>query len=301
MPGWRRPDIAASVEAAKALAEGTPLFKPQPGPGGKWADNWIRILPPREDLPSDPDTGKTLFYYPVAVHFYGVNRPPFVCLRKMYDEPCPACAQAREQGDGKGPRWYAAMNVVTLKDDGTPKENLVRIWPCPRTTLDDLTQAIEELPEDERDITDPDTGRPVLIRRKGTSVQDTRYQVLLAPDPMPLEAPDLLENMNDLVANYEVLTAARMLEVLAGPTDPFGASAAPAAKPRLGAGLPPPPDEVVEGEVRELAAEEEEEAAPAPTAPRARAVKTPTAEEEANRTSLRDKLRRAQKDTAAAE
>jgi len=301
MGSWKRPDIAASVEAAKALAEGTPLFKPQSGPGGKWADNWIRILPPREDLPSDPDTGKTLFYYPVAVHFYGANRAPFVCLRKMYDEPCPACAQAREQGDGKGPRWYAAMNVVTLKDDGTPKENLVRIWPCPRTTLDDLTQAIEELPEDERDITDPDTGRPVLIRRKGTSVQDTRYQVLLAPDAMPLEAPDLLENMNDLVANYEVLTAARMLEVLAGPTDPFGASAAPAVRPRLGAGLPPPPDEVVEGESRELAPGEEEEEAPAPTAVKTKPKADPTAEEEGARTSLREKLRRAQKETAATE
>jgi len=300
MATWKRPDIAASTERAKALAEGTPLFKPQSGPGGKWADNWIRILPPREDMGPDPDTGKTLFYYPVAVHFYGANRAPFVCLRKMYDEPCPACAQAREQGDGKGPRWYAAMNVVELKDDGTPKENLVRIWPCPRTTLDDLVQAIEELPEDERDITDPDTGRPVLIRRKGTGVQDTRYQVLLAPNAMPLEAPDLLENMNDLVANYEVLTAERMIELLAGPADPFAVAAGPAARPRLGTGLPPPPDDVVEGEVRELAPEQEE-SAPAPRAPKAPVVKTPTAEEEASRTSLREKLRRAQKDTAATE
>lgn len=288
MANWKRPDITASTERAKAMSEGTPLFKPAAGEGGRWKDNWIRILPPREDLPNDPDTGKTLFYYPVAVHFYGANRAPFVCLRKMYDEPCPACAQAREQNDGKGPRWYAAMNVVVLDDEGAPKEKLVRIWPCPRTTLDDLAQAIEELPEDERDITDPDTGRPVLIRRKGTGTQDTRYQVLLSPDAMPFEAPELLETMNDLVANYEVLTAERMLEILAGPADPFAGSSAPAARARLGAGLPPPPDEAIEGEVRELA-EEPEASAPAP----AKGKGTPTPAEEASRTSLRAKLRKA--------
>jgi len=306
---WKRPDMQASLERGKTLTGGVPLFKPEAGSGGKWKENWIRILPPREDLPADPDTGKTLFYYPVAVHFVGKDRPPVICLRKMFDESCPACAQVREQGDGKGPRWLAAMNVVVLNEDGGPAENLVRLWPCPAggstSVFNDLQQAIEELPEDSRDITDPENGRPVLIRRKGTTQKDTRYQVLLSPDPIPFEAPDLLENMQDLVASYEVVTPGRMIELLTGPADPFGAAAAPAARPRLGAGLPPPPDGVVEGESRELAPgeeeEEEEEEAPAPTAVKTKPKAAPTAEEEGARTSLREKLRRAQKETAATE
>ena len=105
--------------------------------------------------------------------------------------------------------------------------------------------------------------------------------------------------MQDLVASYEVVTPGRMIELLTGPADPFGAAAAPTARPRLGAGLPPPPDdEVVEGEVSEIPEEEE---APAPTAVKTKPKAAPTAEEEGARTSLREKLRRAQKETAATE
>jgi hypothetical protein len=277
--GWKRTNVQTSVEQAAEVTEGLPLFKPEAGQGGRYGDNWIRVLPPRDDADTDS------FFKWMAVHFIG--KSPVICLRKMYDEACPACAQAQSGNDRKGPRWYAVMNVVVLNDEGDPKEDLVRIWPAPRTVLDDLMGEITKLPADQQDITDPETGRPVLVRRKGTGQTDTRYQIALAQGPFSFEATHLLDTMHDLSASYELVDAEKMLALLTGGSDPFEGSGN-GGRPRLQAARPID-DDVVEGEVVPEAGEE----APAP------APKPAVKEEEAQaKAALRAKLRKA---TAAAE
>ena len=286
MANWKRADIADSLAGVDEITDGVPIYRPESGPGGRWADNWVRILPPRADAPD----GR--FYRWVAIHFIGAEKRPVVCPRKMFDESCPACAQGRGDGnERKGPRWVAIMNVISLNEDGTAKDGVVRVWPCPRTAMDDLRDAISRLPADGQDITDPETGRPVLIRKKGTGMTDTRYQVALPDESFPLGETALLEGLNDLTTTYEVVSPEQMVKLLTGPDDPFQAAG---GTPRLRAALPAPVDDddddppVLTGEV----IDPEEEPAPAPrrvTATR----RAPTEEEKRAKESLKAKLLRA--------
>ena len=293
--------MGASIQRGGEVGETVPLFKPKSGERGKFADNWIRILPIREDNPYEE------FYYWAAVHFPpGQGGLPFLCGRKMFDAypeggynaACPACDAAVFGPDGEGgARWYAVMNVVALNDDGEPEDGQVLIWACPRTVLNDLLGEIEGLPEGQQDITDPKTGLAVRVRRKGAGKKDTRYEISLADQAIPLDDPDeLCEGLHDITNTYRVLEPSRVSALLGEGSDLFEGEegAAPGGKPRLKAA--DDDEEAAEGEFREVkegeeGEEPEEKSKPKPKPRRAAAPKTAPAKEEAQaRSELKRKL-----------
>ena len=304
MPSWKRPDMGASIQRGGEVGETVPLFKPKSGDKGRFADNWIRILPIRDDSLYKE------FYYYAAVHFPpGQGGLPFLCGRKMFDlypeggysAACPACDAAVYGPDGEGgARWYAVMNVVALNDDGEPEDGSVLIWACPRTVLNDLLGRIEELPEDKQDITDPETGFAVCVRRKGAGKKDTRYEISLSDEPVPLADPDeLCEGLHDITNTYRMLEPSRVSALLGEGSDPFEGEAgeeAPRGRPRLKAA--DEGEEAAEGEYREVkedeepkGAPEEPEEKPKPKPRRAAAPKASSGKDEAKaRSDLKRKL-----------
>lgn len=302
MPNWRRPDMGASIQRGGEVGEGSPLFKPKSGEKGRFADNWIRILPIRGDSPYEE------FYFYAAVHFPpGQGGLPFLCGRKMFDAypeggynaACPACDAAVYGPDGEGgARWYAVMNVVAVNDEGEPEDGQVLIWACPRTVLSDLLGRIDDLPEDKQDITDPETGFAVCVRRKGEGKKNTRYEISLSEEPVPLADPDeLCEGLHDITNTYRVLEPSRVAALLGEGEDPFdGEEGAAPSRPRLRAATGGDgEEEAEEGEFRPVDPEEEEapeeKPTPKPKPRRTSAAKPSTDKPEAKaRSELKRKL-----------
>ena len=188
----------------------------------------MRVLPPREDHPNNR------FYHWVATHgnLPGIDRP-VLCLSKMFDEPCPVClAQSdfRRQGrkddaDSLAPTWRALVNVVALDKDGGLSDSAdVKVWAIPRSLLDEVIEAVEELPKRRRDITHPETGTDLLVGRKGEGKKKTRYRVAVADASTPFESEELLEGMHALPEVYEKIEFQKVAGYLTTPTaskDPF--------------------------------------------------------------------------------
>ena len=68
---WRKPDMGASIQRGAEVGDTVPLFKPQSGKGGRFAETWIRVLPIRADSPYEE------FYFWAAVHFPVQGGLPF--------------------------------------------------------------------------------------------------------------------------------------------------------------------------------------------------------------------------------
>jgi len=170
------------VNVAKLERLGISQYKSQAG------DNFIRIIPPE-----DPEQfyGKEIF-----VHYnVGADGLVFLCLRKMYGEPCPVC-EYREELKQKNPedemvselapsRRYLFF-VFNVASEDTEEEGL-HWFDAPVIVKDNIVS----LSKDKRtgeviDVSDPVDGRDVEFVRVGTN-RRTRYEgfKLVKNEPIP--------------------------------------------------------------------------------------------------------------------
>lgn len=277
MPGFKKANARESLDGMKDVKSGTPFFSPK---GGEKANQWgvsrIRILPPREDHPNDR------FYLWAATHG---NLPgsdfPVYCPQKNGEspEPCAACAISRryyQAGDKDNGLKFSAgfrglTNVLLLNQNGDELENdEVLVWAVPRTLLEDISAKILEVNGADKDpsiepvdITDPIDGYDIILRRKGSKIKDTRYEVAVCPEstPIPEAALDLLDNMHDLTEVYPPVDGDRIKLLLEAP-EGGDHPALPAGDPFDTGDDDGPPDGAVDGQFKELFPDDEGEEEP---------------------------------------
>lgn len=189
----------ADAQEMNKTRGGVPFFTPK-GEKGKYITSYVRILPPRDDHPTDS------FFYWACVHgnLPGAGRP-VLCPARMFDRPCPACQEARmldqrgmkDEARDFWPSWRALVNVCVVDKDGNPdpdKEG-VFVWAIPKTLMEDLEAKIKARPDKQRAISSPTKGSDVVVKRKGTGPRDTKYEVDLAePSAVGPEIMELLED-----------------------------------------------------------------------------------------------------------
>lgn len=253
--GYKEADMDESIAERDRVRSGVPFWTVPTGKKpGAFAATRIRILPPRDDHPSNT------FYYWAAVHgnLPGSERP-VLCPNRMFDETCPACVEAnnlQRQGfkdDARElfPSWKALVNVVVLDDDGNiPDDAEPLVWSMPKGVMEDLISKIEELPKAQRNITSPKSGRDIIIRRKGKGAKDTKYEVHLG-DAGEFDESDIFDAMHFLPDVYPKVAGVRITGLLtAAPpqlSDPFGDD-----------------DDTVTGDYREVGDDDESDDEPEP-------------------------------------
>jgi hypothetical protein len=204
-------------------------------PGGEdgFKTTYLRFLPPRDTHPNN-----TFFWWSAVHSNLKGSKFPVYCPSKMDNLPCPACEVGNElwTTDHKNEAyeffasWRALVNVVLVNKKGEPvdKDGKVTdnpklfLWGVPRTTFEDLMSKVKELPRDELDITSPEHGRIIVVKRKGTKARDTKYEINPADDESPLhdaflpliEADDKLI---DLVTVYKPFSYNEVKALLAAP------------------------------------------------------------------------------------
>lgn len=141
-------------------------------------DNVIRYLPPR--------IGKASPFAATFSHYMELpdgRKVSFNCPRMMAKRPCIVCAKgeqlrtSRSMTDQKAgkrlfPRLRAYANVI----DRSNEAQGVQILAFGKGIMDDLV-AIRGNPRKGGNFTHPQTGRDIIITRKGTGQFDTEYQV----------------------------------------------------------------------------------------------------------------------------
>lgn len=200
MAGYRKADVTASEKGMERIKGGIPFWKPPAGAGDKFKTSLVRILPPRDDHPDDS------YFFWVALHgnLPGAGRP-IVCPKKMNDEPCAACdagnalwnAGRKQDAYQFFSSWRACVNIVVLNPDGSVPEDAVIIpWAISKDTFTSLDGKLSDRPKAQRDITDVEHGYNIKLKRKGTSAQDTKYEIDAADNPSPV-APEILAMMDE--------------------------------------------------------------------------------------------------------
>jgi hypothetical protein len=197
---YKEANPEADAQEMNKTRGGVPFFTPK-GEKGKYVTSYVRILPPRDDHPTES------FFYWACVHgnLPGAGRP-VLCPSRMFDRPCPACQEARSL-DQRGmkdeardfwPSWRALVNVCVVDENGNidPDKEGVFVWAIPKTLMEDLEAKIKEIKDEKkRRISSPASGRDVIVKRKGTGPKDTKYEVALAePSQVGQDIMDLLED-----------------------------------------------------------------------------------------------------------
>lgn len=156
--------------------------------------NFIRIISPKFD------GYKKVPYFGKEIHTHtkvGADERTFLCLKKMYDEPCPVCELYEEikNKDAKDVRLKALRTstrylffVVDVTDATTESKGL-RWFDSPVGVNDNII----ELSRDRRkggviDVSDPDNGRDIEFTKTGSGLKTT-YKAfrLVENDPIPDE------------------------------------------------------------------------------------------------------------------
>lgn len=193
------------VDTGKLDRLGISQYKTENGP------NFIRIISPKFD------TYEKLPYFGKKVYSHtkiGADESTFLCLRKMFGEPCPVCElmeQIKEKNSDDerlkdlAPRLRYLFLVVDVTDKTTEGKGL-RWYDAPVVVNDNIA----ELSQDRRaggviDPSDPDKGKDIEFVRSGTNL-GTKYKGFRFHDNEPI--PD--EWMDDAPEDFE--------EVLKKPT-----------------------------------------------------------------------------------
>jgi len=255
--------------------------------GIKWlklpvGDTLIRPLPPHPGM-VNKETGAAPFYIHTSLHFGLPGRKfPEVCPRKMTGGAlsCPICDYAfalkdaghEKAGNALLPSWQAYMNVIVIDPNtGEPTrtkagEIQVYVWSCGRGTLDKIFAKVERYEKKaghKIDITDPEEGFVIEVNRKGTDMENTKYDVFLADEPSSIM--DYIEvwgpGMVDVSKISKLRPAAELQALLTGGSagpDPFETKSveAPVAKKRLSFSRESDDEEPTEGEYRALPEDE---------------------------------------------
>lgn len=209
--------VPASLKASREAFEETsrksvPWWKPEVG----W--NYIRILPPHPSM--NRGEGKTPFFYGVSVHFF--NGTSFACPRQNRGAACPLCDQAFamrregmiEEARAYFPNWRMYVNLVVLPNEKAEVEEdaEVLVWGLGRGLMELILDAAEE---EGCDITDPEAGRIVAIKRRGSTKEETRYVVRLgqSPAPVPYEVLSRLHDLTRVTLSLEDAVSRGYLQI----------------------------------------------------------------------------------------
>jgi hypothetical protein len=199
-------DDAAKQDAAASTAGSKAFLKLVEG------DNVMRFLPPKIGRPSP--FAVTYSHY---VELPTGDKVSFNCPRMMAKRSCIVCAKgdqlrsSRSAADQKaGKRLFPRLRVYANVIDRNAEEKGVQILAFGKGVMEDLT-GIRQNPRKGGNFTHPETGRDIIIGRKGTGQFDTEYDV--APDiqasPLhhdPGQADEWLEMAYDLDQFLTVLS-----------------------------------------------------------------------------------------------
>lgn len=182
----------------------------------------LRILPARK--------GQKTFCVS-AMHYITIpgreKKLVFPCPRIHAKESCPACAEYDRLRSSKDPRERGRAseykpsvsiycNVIDRKEvDGDPKS--MRL---PQSVHDELVEYIED-PDEPIDFLHPLEGYDVIILRKGSTLENTRYSMRLAARPSPIaeEIEDinmLLSSQPDLEKRNELRAPEELVKLMQG-------------------------------------------------------------------------------------
>lgn len=249
---------------ARDQMEDTFWFKAKSGQGKTWGKNYLRVLPGHIKMDG-------LFFWSVPIHFgVGPGGQNLPCPRRLFNQPCPVCDrswQLKKEGKEQESRdhwssWQAYMNVIELKEDGTPAEDppRIRVWSVSKKVLDMLLDELNET----GDFTDLATGRDVEVRRRGEKFE-TEYRIKLAPQPSAITYLEALKDLRDLTTVSPYVDAATLQKALDAPATGGGDPWAPEAA--LPSGEAKEADEIRQGGQRWGGDEPEEETPPAASNP----------------------------------
>lgn len=199
-------DDAVQQDADASSAGSTAYMKLVEG------DNVVRFLPPKIGRPS-----------PLAVtyvHYVDLptgDKVQFNCPRMMAKRSCIVCAKgdqlrsSRNAADQKmGKKLFPRLRVYANVIDRNAERKGVQILGFGKGVMEDLT-AIRQNPRKGGNFTHPETGRDIIITRKGTGQFDTEYDVSpdISASPLhhdPGQADEWLEMSYDLDQFLTVLS-----------------------------------------------------------------------------------------------
>jgi len=166
--------------------------------------NFVRIISPKFDTYDKlPYFGKKIYTHTKI----GADESTFLCLRKMFGEPCPVCElmeQIKEQDSDDArlkdlaPKLRYLFLVIDVTDKTTEAKGL-RWYDAPVSFNDNVA----ELSQDRRgggiiDPSDPDKGKDIEFVRSGTGLS-TKYKGFRFHDNEPI--PD--EWLEDAPEDFE--------------------------------------------------------------------------------------------------
>lgn len=183
--------------------------------------NVIRILPPKVGQRS-----------PFVMTFqHVINRPgqdkplSFNCPRMMAKEPCPVCQRAEKmKSSGRDADYKAAsalfprLRVYCNVIDRSNPEAGPKVLAIGKTIHSDLV-ALRNDQDAGGDFTHPENGFDIIIKRTGTTKNDTGYDVKPARNESPLGNLEWIE-MQENLARYAVVPSIDDIrKLLAGDDD----------------------------------------------------------------------------------
>lgn len=181
----------------------------------KVGENVIRILP------SNREDGN-FAYHSQLHHEFKVEGQAraFPCL-SVFNKPCPVCKtisyfdtdndpDIKELIGKMTPRHAYLMNIL---DRSNKESSAVLIFSAAKTVMREIMQYMND--EEYGDITDPDEGRDVKLKRTGEGIA-TRYSTRVSPKVTSIDVEDWEKNMFNLEAEAyrEVPTTKRYISYL---------------------------------------------------------------------------------------
>jgi len=208
--------------------------------------NIIRVLPPK-----DPSAGSP--FVKTSQHFIrmpGLARATvFACPRQLAKRPCPACEKAetlnRSGSSADKARaselWPGLRIFVNVIDRNNPDRG-PRVLGIGKGIFEDLLKIRKQSSSEfglGGDFTDPVNGFDIAIERVGTGKEDTRYKILAAKKPTPLNVDAAtttrwIEEQAD-TAQFARVLSPEEIAALFGLTPATGGDAAGGAAPASGA------------------------------------------------------------------
>lgn len=282
--GWKKASTKDVSSGKEEVNRGPKILKLGSGTQGKYVATRVRILPPRADAPKDR------WYTWAQAHFnVGQNKRQVRCLAD-FEKFCPVCAHANQlrreglekEADEIRQQTYGLVNVVVINKDTERPDGGVQVWRSSTKWVVKLINALEEEFEDE-DVSDPETGRDVVIRRSGSGKNDSEYDFRVK-DKSEFNGGDfeLLNQMYDLENIFTVFDEERLVALASG-----AVAALPAGRDPLDGEDDDdsgPPADAEEGEYRPV------ETPAAPAAPVKEKAKKTSAKDEEDKDELRRML-----------
>lgn len=151
----------------------------------------------------------------------------FACPKAMAKKPCPVCTKADELKRSGNPAdherakdWFPRKRIYSYVIDRAEPDVGPKVFAFGKKIWDQ----VKEIREDEDfggDFTDPEGGFDIVIKRKGTTKNDTDYRAK-ATRQSPLGNGAWLEQIQSLNRFGKILTEQEIIEKLGGSSDSGG-------------------------------------------------------------------------------